>query len=369
MKFENVTNNAIIEGNDAAGIISSVRLMQKIEMNNCVNTGKIKGVAGLVAAVNARSSVTSTITINNSYNTGEIITTRTYNGGIAGYLDTAEQYITNCYNTGKITGGGYTGGILGRAYIKTHITNCYNTGEITITGGNIGGIVGTYTKEGVIRNDAPELKIEKCYNTGKITGNSGNVAGIAGQVSSEGTRDTIKYCYNTGDIEATGSYVGGIMADGYAKISDCYNRGNAKGRDGVSGILGNTSSSTKTEITNVYNTGIITGDIGNMGGILEYGYGSNLPINNSYNIGEIKLAEGASDNNYKGSISGGNITAQNCYYLKDTCNVAVGGGSYSSQDGTTQVETLDQMKQLLNTNLANLQGWKQGQDGYPTIDM
>lgn len=367
MKFKNVTNNAIIEGNDAAGIISCARSMQNIEMNNCVNTGKIKGVAGLVAAVNARSSVTSTITINNSYNTGEIITTRTYNGGIAGYLDTAEQYITNCYNTGKITGGGYTGGILGRAYIKTHITNCYNTGEIIATEGYIGGIVGTYTKEGVIRNDAPELKIEKCYNTGKITGNSGNVAGIAGQISSEGTRDTIKYCYNTGNVETTGSYVAGIVGQMYGgKILDCYNRGDVKGSGYASGILAESGSSTKIEITNTYNTGIITAGY-NMGGI--HGYGYNIPINNSYNIGVVKFTEGASENDYKGSISGGNITAQNCYYLKDTCNVAVGGGSYSSQDGTTQVETLDQMKQLLNTNVTNLQGWKQGQDGYPTIDM
>lgn len=366
MKYDKVINNSAIQGGSAAGLLAYSEMMQNIEVNNCVNKGDIKGKAGLIASTRGDSYVTSVVKINNSYNTGKITSTSSYTGGIAGDLAVTELYITNSHNTGKITStNSYTGGIVGRTYIKTHIIKCYNEGEITATS-RIGGIIGEYTKSGVSSYDLPELKIEKSYNTGKITGDSSYIAGIIAYVNSEGTRDTIKYCYNTGDIESTSFNIAGIMSYGYAKISDCYNRGNIKGSSTVSGILAQTESSTKTEITNTYNTGIITAS-GNMGGI--HGYGYNFPINNSYNIGEIKLKEGANDTNFKGSISGGNITAQNCYYLKDTCNVAVGGGSYSSQDGTTQVETLDQMKQLLNTNVTNLQGWKQGQDGYPTIDM
>ena len=59
-------------------------------------------------------------------------------GGILGY-DMGKAAITDCYNTGLISGANYAGGI--RGYLSTlagKITNCYSAG--TVTGKTTGAI-------------------------------------------------------------------------------------------------------------------------------------------------------------------------------------------------------------------------------------
>ncbi len=79
-----------------------------------------------------------------------------YIGGIAGYAYSST--ITNCYNTGSVTGPSYVGGIAGYASQGTSITNCYNTGSVTGSS-YVGGIAG-YTYSSTITN---------CYWGGNCT--------------------------------------------------------------------------------------------------------------------------------------------------------------------------------------------------------
>ena len=96
--------------------------------------------------------------------------------------------ITNCYNTGSVTGTGdsaYVGGVCGYGYKYVTITNCYNTGSVT--GSNAGGLYGG--NDGTITN---------CYNTGTIT-DTGNVGAVCGKNSG-----TITNCYWHEDTVLTG---------------------------------------------------------------------------------------------------------------------------------------------------------------------
>jgi len=102
-----------------------------------------------------------------------------------------------------INGGIYVGGVAG--YVNGTITNCYNTGSIT-GNNNIGGVVGDIT--GNIMN---------CYNTGTVLGND-NVGGVVGYVASGGSAT---YCYYQRSWEQGTALVGiggegltpGIIAD------------------------------------------------------------------------------------------------------------------------------------------------------------
>ena len=78
-------------------------------------------------------------------------------------------------------------GIAGATVKSTQITDCYNTGEIT---GNedVAGIAGLATNI-----------VTKCYNTGTITGNI-EVGGIVGDCFA-GIPQNISLCYNTGTEE------------------------------------------------------------------------------------------------------------------------------------------------------------------------
>lgn len=134
-----------------------------------------------------------------------------YVGGIAG---NAYQYtISNCANTGNITGGGnssnYIGGIAGKIS-KTTIINSYNTGNIDTTTSrsscatSIGGIVGNDSSSAAV--------IKNVYNTGNITGTGGN-KGYAGGISGSLNNSTIENGYNSADISmtSTDSYAGGVI--------------------------------------------------------------------------------------------------------------------------------------------------------------
>jgi len=120
-------------------------------------------------------------------------------GGICGYCYSANTIITNCYNTGTVSGSSTSvGGICG--FYGTQ-TNCHNTGTVTGSS-NVGGVCGS---AGILTN---------CYNTGTVSGSSSGVGGICGN---SGTQTN---SYNTGTVTGS-SNVGGIC--GYIGTqTDCY---------------------------------------------------------------------------------------------------------------------------------------------------
>ena len=127
-------------------------------------------------------------------------------GGMCGNNYTGT--ISNCYNTGSVSGIGTAGGVSGYNYTGS-ITNCYNTGNVSGSSGFVGGVSG-YNDGGTITN---------CYNTGSSVSGSGYVGGVNGR-----NQGTITNCYNTSSVSGKERYVGGVIGrnESNATITNCY---------------------------------------------------------------------------------------------------------------------------------------------------
>ena len=185
-----------------------------------------------------------------------------YLGGVVGYAyapsssSSGTITITNCYNTGSVTGFNDVGGLVGYSVGTTTVTNCYNTGSVTSSGGSdVGGLVG-YSSSSTISN---------CYNTGVVTGGN-RVGGLLGTTYS----GTIANCYNTGSVTGSSDRVGGLIVNlgGVSSSSiymySCFNIGNVSSSyastiipPSIGGLIGEVSSGT-VRISNNYNFGSIT---------------------------------------------------------------------------------------------------------------
>ena len=109
-----------------------------------------------------------------------------------GYV-TDSATITNCYNTGSVSGYLQIGGVVGWA--DGTITNCYNVGAVNCSGNTVGGVVGNARASATITN---------CYNTGSVSGGSSGVGGVVGWAYSGATMTN---CYYGANCDST---VGGI---------------------------------------------------------------------------------------------------------------------------------------------------------------
>ncbi|MGN0220622.1 MAG: GLUG motif-containing protein, partial [Prevotella sp.] len=133
-----------------------------------------------------------------------------YVGGVCGYNDndanlsvgTATATITNCYNTGTVSGRNVVGGVCGYncAYSSggtatATITNCHNTGSVSGSE-QVGGVCGyncAYSSGGTAT-----ATITNCHNTGSVSGSEqvGGVCGVNSANSNGGTPTaTITNCY------------------------------------------------------------------------------------------------------------------------------------------------------------------------------
>ncbi|WP_301962002.1 GLUG motif-containing protein, partial [uncultured Phascolarctobacterium sp.] len=130
-----------------------------------------------------------------------------YVGGITGY--NAGDIIQTA-NKGTVTGAGnYSGGVVG--YNNKNISDSYNTGDVDVTGNNqqVGGISGSNSKSGNIKN---------VYNSGKISGVF-YAGGIVGNHSGGGS---ITNAYNIGKIVGTIGYIGDIVGYGSGTVNNAY---------------------------------------------------------------------------------------------------------------------------------------------------
>lgn len=206
-------------------------------------------------------------------------------GGVVGKIDRGntitidsgnvnEAAVSNSYNTGDVRGYTAIGGIVGMMY-NGEIAGSYNLGNIMSTrisaGGtiplNMGGIVGDTTE-----NSSARAYLYDVYNKGQIgdetyTYKGRHVGGIAGRLSG-----TIEKAYNAGEIYNAAAVTGGIV--GYmsaGKINNVFNTGN---------------------ITVVHNDGADVGvQLGGLVGAANIGRG-NTTISNAYNLGVIRAFKG-----------------------------------------------------------------------------
>ena len=125
--------------------------------------------------------------------------------------------ISNCYNSGTVSGNRCVGGVCSSNYVT--ISNCYNTG--TISGyEEVGGVCSG--NNGTISN---------CYNSGTVSGNY-YVGGVCG----DNGYGTISGCYNAGTVSGNDYNVGGVCSSNYGTISNCYNSGTVSGNRYVGGV-------------------------------------------------------------------------------------------------------------------------------------
>ena len=98
-----------------------------------------------------------------------------------------ETVISNCYATGNVTGGAYSGGFAGSLW-GLNIKNCYATGDVTGAFASMATFVGT---------DAPAAyaygSVTNCYTTGKVVGTASSTYAFMQQDAT--ARSPIMNCY------------------------------------------------------------------------------------------------------------------------------------------------------------------------------
>lgn len=238
----------------------------KITLTDCVNeknatiTGKER-VGGLVGYIGkADSDSQKEMVISGCENKAAVTSNSTNDvygiGGIVGYNSGHKVAMTNCINSGAITGTHETAGIIGYSD-HSDISNCTNSGAVsgfaTVGGivGKMGGgsIVSCKNTATVKASKARDIdgdgnldgaylggivgwiagNVNNCYNSGTVTtetswGNSNIVGGIVGYLVNG---KTVSYCYNSGTIVGS-SQIGGII--GYlpgalTTVTYCYHSG------------------------------------------------------------------------------------------------------------------------------------------------
>ena len=210
-------------------------------------------------------------------------------GGVCGNNYTGT--ITNCYNTGSVSGFGTLGGVSGYNYTG-RITNCYNTGNVSGSSGFVGGVSG----------DNDTGSITDCYNIGSVSGSEGNVGGVNGNNNG----GTITNSYNAGSVSGIERYVGGVNGWNNGTITNCYNVGSVSG----SGYVGGVNGWNNGTITNCYyDSTIYTGNaIGNDKGTTKKVEGKTI---DEFKTGEIAylLSQGCTidEVTYDGTIWGQTI--------------------------------------------------------------
>lgn len=276
--IEKCTNNGIVYGQgttarQVGGISSGEQYGSTIK--DCNNTAKVtcegynstsyywSMVGGIVGILN---TVGDNI-VDNCTNTGEVIGSYSYTGGIVGAA--MKGAISNCTNNGSVTGKRYnTGGIAGALGIYSTTTptvykgtatmdNCKNLGEINSTFANVGGLTGGICNNSTITNSG---NIGNITSNGKSSDNISRTGGIVGIITSSGT-NKISYCYNTGNVNATYRGAGGIVGylDGSNNfIQYVYSTGIVSAPTLAGGIVGYKTAGTVDTATNYYLNGCAT---------------------------------------------------------------------------------------------------------------
>ena len=259
-----------------------------------------------------------------------------------------ENVLTNCTNTGKISGQNYVGGISGGLFSGGVISGCSNQGSVTATGEMVGGVLGYANDHGNIKP-----QILNCSNFNNVTGKQ-NVAGIVGYI----VDGSVSGCYNTGMISG-GMFVGGIVglngdpdsSQNGAIVEKCFNLGNINGQISdeipatvAGGVVG---GSYRGHVADCYNAGRVSGYgvAGGVAGVIQFHKdGFDYDGENLYNVGQVTcvpiynvdLGEGPLDFNYRAGISplAYESKINNCYYDKQMCTAAEPTVQYSIVGGS-----------------------------------
>lgn len=308
------------------------------------NNGKIsttssadnKGVGGFVGYSYGKITLTDCVNEKNATITGKERV-----GGLVGYIGKAdsdsqkEMVISGCENKAAVTSNSTNdvygiGGIVGyNSGHKVAITNCINSGAIT----------GTHETAGII-GYSDHSDISGCTNSGAVSGFA-TVGGIVGKMGG----GSIVSCKNTATVKASkardidgvnGAYLGGIAGWAGGNVNNCYNSGtvttetswgNSNIVGGIVGFLVNGKT-----VSYCYNSGTIVGS-SQIGGIIGYLPGAITTVTYCYHSGRINSVW--NENNVaKGSLGYiiGNATS-----VLDSCWILPGASTDSAS--STKIKT------------------------------
>lgn len=240
----------------------------KITLTDCVNeknatiTGKER-VGGLVGYIGkADSDSQKEMVISGCENKAAVTSNSTNDvygiGGIVGYNSGHKVAITNCINSGAITGTHETAGIIGYSD-HSEISNCTNSGAVSGFA-TVGGIVGKMGGGSIVScKNTATVKASKARDIdgdGNLDG--AYLGGIAGWIAGN-----VNNCYNSGTVTTETSWgnsniVGGIvgfLVNGKT-VSYCYNSGTIVGSSQIGGIIGYLPGAITT-VTYCYHSGRI----------------------------------------------------------------------------------------------------------------
>ena len=268
-------------------------------------------------------------------------------GGVVGYLDGDNVYVTGSANRGTVHSLDITGDTVSQA------------SQASNTGGVVGKIDRSDTKTlSEIKNNIKNAAVSNSYNTGDVRGYMG-VGGVVGMMYN----GEVAGSYNLGSINTTrraadaasNAYpsvnMGGVVGDtteqttAKALIYDVYNKGqigdetyNYYARH-VGGVVGRLSG----DVEKAYNTGAIYNGYNVVGGIAGWFYTGS--INNSFNTGNITVINNdTTAGSQVGGIVGGvglysdtegstDSKISNAYNLGTLRSFAV---KYTAEDDTTK---------------------------------
>lgn len=257
-KVENCVNNGNLSSTqEAYGIAKEIKndvrsdyYFEEAPLIGIVNNGDIVFIGESGSYHAAGICYYLSVPLKDSGNNGNI---EYKDGTVAGIgHNTGSSYgndgviLTNCYNTGDISGKWAYGLFEELPHEHNGYINCYNSGNVTGSSTAAGfGVKSTGT-------------IKRCYNSGKIQSGTGNAAGLFLDMSYAIQNTTIEDCYNSGDVTSTnGSRAAGFFCE-FSRPMDsmtvvfknCYNVGkvttSGKAGSGPAAIVSNYSEMSGT---------------------------------------------------------------------------------------------------------------------------
>ena len=195
-------------------------------------------------------------TIENCNASGEIYIPNGYVvGGIAGQLQTG--LISKCFADVTLTGGRWTGGLIGQSANNGYLQDCSVIANITCTAGESGGIAGSLldgtghikrcSSKGILTRlgggnyyggitGLNYSTIENCYSQMIINSDGGNKAGAIGR----NLGGVVNNCYSTGSVQGVTN--AGFCQTNSGTINYCYWDVTTSGQTTSAGGVGKTTA-------------------------------------------------------------------------------------------------------------------------------
>ena len=220
-RIENCINNGAVSSTGSAtttagtGGIVGISGMSRAVIDGCINNGTVSGyrfIGGVIGRVIQNATIT------NVSNTAAVSGTRDIGGIIGGTDNTKinELYVTGATNSGVVTGtGDFIGGIVGYINSKGNVlTNCTNTGNIT--GAKcVGGIIGLVNGSNTATVDNATVRDCTLSGTQSVGGWIGRIVAKATAIYKHYTAPTgVTYVLGSTETEAVTGFDTAGRTDG-----------------------------------------------------------------------------------------------------------------------------------------------------------